>query len=91
MLIKVTQDNINKGKRRCAGSCPIANALSDIPGVTVICAGLEELYFDKGNQCFTAKTPPEVTKLMLRFDDGWGMEPFEFEVEFVKLEEPNEN
>lgn len=81
MKITVTQKNINQGKRRVSGCCPVALALRDIkPDSEYISVGTTT--FQVNNQSFHISE--EVKKIICDFDIGGVMTPFSFEAEELK-------
>lgn len=73
--IKVTQEHINNGIKCSGVRCPIALALNFAGDIFV-----DECYIDDidGNRRFN--TPPEASAFVSKFDAGFAVEPFEFEL-----------
>lgn len=79
MLIKVTQECIDNGKRGCPYSCPVALAVRDAVENDDI--GVCYNHIRIGASYFVP--PTEVIKFLKSFDFGIGgpVEPFEFELD----------
>lgn len=77
MLVKVTQDDIDKGKRKRACFCPVALALNrDAPrgGWSVS----DIMLVDGDGNLYAA--PINVSSFVMDFDRGLSVQPFEFEL-----------
>jgi hypothetical protein len=89
MIVKVTQEHIDKGKRIDCYHCPVALALLDVFKVKTVNVGAFDLRIGlfPDNLIFTVPTPSLVERFIYRFDEGRSVEPFEFELslEGVKL------
>ena len=80
MKINVTKRNIEKGKRKSCGACPVALALRRTFKVTEVSVASRIVIFGLSPQaCF--ETPDEVLRFMDRFDRRCKVEPFSFELE----------
>jgi hypothetical protein len=89
MIVKVTQEHIDKGQIGSSRSCPIALALKDtfkvkFSQVTGVCLTVGQF---PENLVFTIPTPPKIMDFIEAFDLELVVEPFEFELslEGVKL------
>ena len=75
MKIKVTKEHIDKGRKKSALSCPIALAIGDKYGLDAS-VGPES--------CVIGYTicdlPKSVKKFIKLFDNGYSVEPFEFNI-----------
>lgn len=79
MIITVTQEDIDHGKRGSPTNCPVGHALhrkyrrsyANIYRITV---------FDRIDREHRFRCSKELTKVMEEFDDGEGMEPFSFDL-----------
>lgn len=95
MIVKVTQEHIDKGRKLIPNAkymctcCPVALALKDIFKVEDTWASLSKLRVGQypKNLIFEVETPAYVSNWMIAFDSGQLIEPFEFELslEGVKL------
>lgn len=82
MLIEVTQEHIDAGKRAECGSCPVALAFKEAFPNRMVRAGYGVLQaYQWGAYVFKARTPLDVQLFMLEFDEGRPVQPFTFEVE----------
>ena len=78
MKIEVTQEHINKGKRKGWYACPVALAIeSAIPGSRVSVGRLTITIY-KGQQRATRRTPKAVADFIHQFDWYLKAEPFKF-------------
>lgn len=79
MRIEVTQEDIKKGERHSGISCPIALALKRaLPGRHV---GVSEETADIGENA-RVLLPLEAQDFIDDFDDGLGVDPFAFELDY---------
>lgn len=91
MLVKVTQEHIDKGRQKDCRLCPIEQALIETFKVKKAYAFYEQLVigeFPDDNLVINVETPPAALDWMLLFDKQEKVvEPFEFELslEGVKL------
>jgi len=89
MLVKVTQEHIDKGTVRDSSSCPIALALKETFKVDFALATQYNLQVGQfpENLIFLVPTPIKAINFMDAFDTESSCEPFEFELplEGVKL------
>jgi hypothetical protein len=76
MRIEVTQQHIDKGIRRSAYHCPVAQALSEATG-DIWTTGR----WDAGNGTVNVLLPEDVVERIIRYDDTREMQPFAFEME----------
>lgn len=76
MIIRVTQEHIDKGKAGLCSLCPIALALKDA-GFKDSWAGSGTLKNNKNTICIT---PQSCYDFMVHFDAGDLVSPFEFEI-----------
>lgn len=85
ITIKVTQEDIDKGKRANCFACPIALASMRAFGLPLD-AGHVEAYglfigsFVNGGEYIRYHTPIETIRFMNDFDQGLLVSPFEFEL-----------
>ena len=79
MKIKVTQDNIDAGKRCTSNFCPVALAFHDA-GFPLAVVGPQDVCLDKGDTATLRLLPAEAQNFVGHFDRGDEVEPFEFEV-----------
>jgi hypothetical protein len=88
MVIKVTQEDIDKGNRDSLEDCPIALALVrelklDIVGkrdVVAVYGKGRGAHIWRGQQEYSYKLPKNIEALIEDFDSGDKIEPFEFEM-----------
>jgi hypothetical protein len=77
--IEVTQDDIDSGKPRLAGSCPIALALiRAIPDIQPEVM-FTKFWSEKYEKCFDLTD--EAYFFILAYDDGAKVKPFSFEID----------
>lgn len=89
MIVKVTQDNIDRGARGDATECPVALALQDL-GLQTPWAGSTSLGFVVGNDVSWSSALPEVARHFINeFDRAQPVEPFEFSIEYNLKKEKN--
>ena len=87
--IKVTQEHINKGKRKDYSSCPIALAVKDVFPNDVIEVGQFDLTFENcdyesGNGKYLGYELPNIAcNFVEDFDAGRNVKPFDFELEIT--------
>ena len=77
LKIIVTEEDIRKGSRGQADTCPIAYA-------TCRALGVNRVYVDSEYLCYATDScslPDEATEFIRRFDTGMKVKPFEFEIE----------
>lgn len=79
MLIKVTQDHINKGARIDPTGCPVALAAL-AAGSNYANVGTNAIYFKEGS-CLPSLLPEEVRQFICDFDNNQEVQPFEFEID----------
>lgn len=80
MKIQVTQQHIDEGQRGSSTRDPIAFAMEDA-GCLQPHAGVTHLSWqDVNHKRHSVAVPRMVYDFMLDFDNGRGVEPFEFEV-----------
>ncbi len=80
MIIKVTQEHIDKGCRESGSNCPVALAIKEqfnLEGVYVYSFGVAKTERGEVRLPF----PIEVQKKILKFDREGTMSPFEFILE----------
>lgn len=83
MLIKVTQEHIDKGLRAVPNSCPIALAILDTCQCGFISVGVNNCVFDVDNHSKSVYLPLMAILFIRLFDSHQPVEPFEFELEEV--------
>jgi hypothetical protein len=77
VTVQVTQEHIDKGERHICARCPAALAMSD--------AGLEAgvysdfLYLADSGE--SVAMPWDVARFIKKFDLGWPVEPFTFDID----------
>lgn len=76
MLIKVTQEDINKGKKHNCNECPVALAIKRIINDKYIKTHKANLSIDS----VWYPLPSIVVKFISDFDKGIMVKPFEFEL-----------
>jgi hypothetical protein len=79
MIVYVTKTDIKNGKRSAPGSCPVALALDR---ATDEACSVERTQMWIGGHFIM--TPPSVRRKIDAFDDGQGMIPFKFGIEYEK-------
>ena len=84
MKIYVTQEHINRGKKKSCNKCPVALAILDaFPDARSVDADTDTLSWSdnrsyyRGNKEF-AITPRSVYRFICRFDAGKEVKPFAF-------------
>lgn len=91
MIVKVTQEHIDKAQQEDCRLCPVEQALIETFKVKKAYAFYQELVigeFPDDTLVFNVPTPPQVLEWMLKFDkQEQVVQPFEFELslEGVKL------
>jgi hypothetical protein len=78
MLISVTNDDINYGTPQSPCNCPVSRALSRIFEERVNCWS-SGFTLEKSRRKYNL--PYEVGPKIRRYDMGFGMNPFEFEID----------
>jgi len=78
MKIEVTQEHINKGKRKNCYRCPVALAIESAIPDSWVSVGWQTITVDKDQQYATQRTPTAVTEFINKFDRRKKVEPFEF-------------
>lgn len=79
MKIKVTQDDIDKGKRCLINQCPIALAVRRGTGLPTVYIGAVHFITGKFER---VTLPPAAIEFIKKFDQQATVKPFEFELEF---------
>ena len=81
LIIKVTQEHIEKGKQKIANECPIAYALTEL-GFTDVVVGYQDAWgWDNINKTdFDLSLSPEMTSFIISFDEGEPVKPTTFVV-----------
>jgi hypothetical protein len=84
MKIEVTQEDIDKGKRRQACNCPISLAVKRHTGARYVAtfplSGLNFIENDKTYILPAEEDQESFTTFVCDFDDGNPVEPFTFEL-----------
>lgn len=81
MLIKVTEDDIKKGRPCDSGNCPISLAVKRVFPDYDNSVGVEFITVMADNNVYKQYVMPTPAKYALHyFDRGRGMTPFEFEL-----------
>ena len=78
--VKVTQDHIARGLRNNSSLCTIALALEEATGHAAI-VSLYSAFLLPATPLKIFRLPDEVSIFIHRFDVGFSVQPFEFEVE----------
>jgi hypothetical protein len=96
MIIKVTQEDIDKGCERSISNCPIARAAARELGISdteISVNGFHiniwvenALNIEGSKPIKTAKLPQKARNFITKFDSGMIPPPFEFEAEFKDYE-----
>ena len=82
MKVQVTQDHINTGWRRSHNWCPIGNAIRGMDGICEVTVGANRIVWVTARSgSFEADTPARAEQFIKDFDNGRGVEPFEFDLE----------
>jgi hypothetical protein len=76
MIIKVTEEDIDCGKRHEAHKCPVAVAMKRTFDTS--CVGVTESYIRLGSLYY--KLPKDVTNFVRDYDRKKPVSPFEFEL-----------
>ena len=76
MLVKITQTYIDKNNRHSSRWCPVARGLR-AAGCQKVMVGADCAWIG-GKQVFL---PAKVKRFIHRFDTGWSVRPFKFELE----------
>ena len=87
MKINVTAEDIANGHRDHPNACPIAQALwrmFSIYSLPIVKGG--KISFEFCDRRVIADMPGEVQKFVLRYDAGWTVEPFTFDLDVQPLE-----
>lgn len=77
MIVKVTQEHIDKGRKSSCVSCPVALAFEEAGKLAFV--GVEAVRPLGG--FIEARLPVEATRFIRAFDRDEQVTPFEFEVE----------
>ena len=80
ITIKVTKEDIRKGKPGIASSCPIAKALRRATRAREVVVGLSTCKWKKKGVWFSYSVLGEVQNFIGAFDGGWRVKPFSFEM-----------
>jgi hypothetical protein len=78
LKVVVTQDCIDRGKRKMITCCPVALAFeqagypASIDGIFVYSSGVDDMIL---------RLPTDVEQRISDYDHGNGMKPFEFDIE----------
>jgi hypothetical protein len=81
LLIKITQDNIDKGVRTSPCRCPMALGIKESIGAYKVCVGAEEADI---NGKFDIPLPQIARDFIRKYDCREQVEPFEFEWEELR-------
>ena len=84
-IIKVTQEDIDRGVRRHDAHCPIANAIRGMGYYGVSVAGIMACFYTDDGFEHEIFLPSKAQEFANHFDDGNNVEPFEFECEEIDL------
>lgn len=79
MVIEVTEEDILLGKREDCYKCPVARAVERATGEPCSVRG-GYITFDEGQ----LRYPISVGAFTLRFDRGWMVTPFTFEIDYER-------
>lgn len=77
-IINVTANDIDKGERLDADSCPVARALSRKLRDYVVLVNISTVYLDDGDISMKYTLPSSVSDIIRYFDETGVMEPFRF-------------
>ena len=82
MIIKVTQQHIDKGYQGYSEECPIALALKEATGLNA--SVYEKIFLRKGKEeyLYDAPTPQHVVDRIKNYDKNNTMTPFQFEIDY---------
>jgi hypothetical protein len=80
LTIDVTQDDIAIGFKQNCQACPVARACFRILGVDVSVNG-DQVKDYEWPHVLESDLPPEVGRWIGRFDAGWEVEPFSFDID----------
>lgn len=85
ILIRVTQEDIDRGERRSCAECPVALAVRRHFLGTPAFSFYENVEIDDGKDRLIAGTPEIATNFMEAFDDGESVSPFSFTLDLQPL------
>jgi hypothetical protein len=77
--IKVTQEDIDRGKRDSSFACPVARAASRW-GFVALVGGIFINLYAYGGRGFRCQLPQDTVNFIKSFDTGEPVKPFEFEL-----------
>lgn len=83
MLIKVTQEDINIGKKRSGCLCPVALGFKREYPFKDLKVGTHSLFIIENGVTTRYKLPSKVTDFIYKYDNGFYTQPFEFEMEDI--------
>ncbi len=78
MLIKVTQEHIDQGKKGSRFKCPIGLAIKENPDMPYI--QVTDAHVEIGYGIAIYVLPVEAQRFIHNFDEGFPVQPFEFEL-----------
>lgn len=87
MIIKVTQEHIDKGKKANGYYCPVSLAIRETMPLTVVNTGCIKIYIYNKTDLDLVKlikcvaTPSRIADFINDFDKGYKVKPIEFELE----------
>ena len=89
MRIQVTQEHITNGRQKWCQLCPVALALGEALGteVSITCTDFRIVSPPKTARKRHFKLPENVMLFISDFDCGRPVQPFEFELAFIPVEE----
>lgn len=83
LAVEVTPFDIANGRRSDNCACAVALALKRLPGVTDAWVEFGDVTVTFGSDQRDYALPPEATRFIEDFDNGWGVEPFTFTAELL--------
>lgn len=81
MKIKVEQKHIDAGRRMDGRECPVALAMTEQMKMPIAVMGFSYGYLVDGYTREVFRMPEEARARVHDFDNGKGMQPFEFELD----------
>lgn len=85
MRIKVTQDHIDRGWRHSFDWCPIGLAMKDMNCIDASVGQRRIRWITADDGPRMADTPAEAKQFICDFDNKQGVEPFEFDLEPIRI------
>jgi hypothetical protein len=92
MLVEVTQEDIDRGRRLHGTACPVSLALSRAVGRTVSVNGYEcRIWHPLRDNRDYVELPVDVTKRIETFDSTGAMTPFSFVISQLPIPQSEQN